>query len=303
MAVIISGSNSFQIAKEVSQLTNIPIINKIVRKFADNETYVRLENVNFKDKDVYIIHTLYPAPNENVVELLLTIDAVADFTDKIHVIIPYVAYARQDKKFQEGEAFSIKTLFSIFKALGVKDVTTIDAHFCRKQGDFDFFGLKLKNLTATPVLLDYVKNDTNSKNLTIVGPDAGSKDFLSSISSEKVFLEKVKVCPFCSQASQLCKCSTKEKKYNIIYKGLEKLKGKDVVILDDIISTGGTMISLVENLRPIANKIAVGCTHGLFLSNSLEKLQNLCNTIISTNTIDSTASKVSIAGLIARTIK
>jgi ribose-phosphate pyrophosphokinase len=302
-AVIIPGSNSLNISKRVSLTKNIPIINKVVRRFRDSELYVRLEDTSeIKGKHVYIIHTFFPSPNDSLIELLLTIDAVKDYAPtKVSLIIPYFVYARQDKRFQDGEAVSLKTLISIFKHLGINDIMAVDTHFCRKPGVFNFYGIKIKNVTAVPLLIDHIMAELGLNEFVLVGPDAGSRIFLSSVSFQKMFLKKEKICPHCGSAARACKCTGKKKEYKIRI-NVKDLKNKNVIILDDIISSGGTILAAIEAIRPMTKTIAVGCTHGLFLGKSLKKLKSLCDLVVSTDTIKSPASAVSVAPVIAENL-
>ncbi len=298
--VITYGLNSLELAKKVAETAETPLINKIVRVFPDGEIYVRFENIDFEGKEVYVIHSLYPEQNQNLIELFLTLDLIKDYGGKIKLIVPYFAYSRQDKRFQDGEAFSLKTIANILKFLGVEYLITIDAHFHRKPEEFDFFGVPAKNLTAVNLLVNYAKNYFDG--FIVIGPDLGSKDFLSSIKEEKIFLEKEKYCPECKLPATKCKCIKSEKEYEIKIK-CPNLRKQNVLILDDMIAGGGTMIRSIEAIKEKVNKIAVGCTHGLFLKDSLQKLKNLSDYIFTTDTIKSEVSKVSVAELIAKEIK
>jgi ribose-phosphate pyrophosphokinase len=301
--VILSGENSISISLEVSKIKKIPMIKKCVRKFPDGEIYLRLDSTDLDGKDVYLIHSLAPKQNESLIELFLSIDTIKDYgAKKIHLITPYLAYARQHKRYLSGEAFSLKTFIKILKFLGTSRITTIDAHFCRKVGVFNLFGLKIENLTAAPLIFNYIKKEIGN-NFILVGLDAGSKNFLSSINSRKIFLKKEKFCPRCGLKATKCRCKTKNKEYEIRIKGIEKIKNKNVIILDDIIASGKTMIEGVKAMKKIAKSISVGCTHGLFLGNSLKILKENCNLVVSTNTIKSDVSKVSIAPLIIKVIR
>jgi ribose-phosphate pyrophosphokinase len=301
--IILSGENSLSISLEVSEIKKILMIKKCVRKFPDGETYLRLEKTNFNGKNVYLIHSLAPEQNESLIELFLSIDTIRDYgAKKIHLITPYLAYARQHKRYLSGEAFSLKTFIKILKFLGTSRMTTIDAHFCRKVGVFNLFGLKIENLTAAPLIFDYIKKEIGNDSV-LVGLDAGSKNFLSNINSRKIFLKKEKFCPRCGLKATKCVCKMKEKEYEIKIKGIEKIKGKNVIILDDIIASGKTMIEGVRAMKGIAKSICIGCTHGLFLGDSLKILRENCDLVVSTNTIKSDVSKVSVAPLIIKVIR
>ncbi|MCW1296643.1 MAG: ribose-phosphate diphosphokinase [Candidatus Parvarchaeota archaeon] len=302
--VLVSGSNTISISEEVCRTSKIPMIEKIVRRFPDGEIYVRFSDVNFKEKNVYIIHSMAPRQNDSLIELFLSVDVIREYSPrKINLIAPYMAYARQHKKYNIGEALSLRTIIKILKILGVSEITTIDAHFCRREGTFNFFGMKIQNLTAAPLIFEYIKRESGIKDFVVVGVDAGSRDFLSKIRSKKVFLRKEKYCPICNKKAIKCECKTRKKSYKIVIKGFEKVKNKNVMILDDIISTGGTMSACALAVKKVARSVYIGCTHGLFLGRALDILKENCDLIVSTNTIKSKASKVSIAPLIKKVIR
>lgn len=302
MSKIIASSEYLELAARVSKLTNFELIKKVTRIFPDKEVYIRLKKYDFDQEKVFIIHSLYPNQNENLVRLLLTIDLVKDYNGLPYLVLPYLAYARQDKRFQAGEAHSLKTVAKLFKTLEVEFLLTLDVHFHRKPETFDFFGIPAKNITAVSLLIEHAKK-LLGKEFLIVGPDPGSEDILSCLKQKTIFLEKEKYCPRCKEPATECKCKTKVKEYEIRTKAPAGLKNKNILVIDDMITTGGTMIQAVKVLKPLANKIAVGCTHGLFLGNSLSELKKLADYVFATDTIASEVSKISVAELIAKEIR
>ncbi|MHC4479336.1 MAG: ribose-phosphate diphosphokinase, partial [Planctomycetota bacterium] len=180
MAKIVAGSNSTGLAEKISALAKIPLIAKIVRRFPDGETYIRFGEIDFNGEKVFIVHSLYPDQNDNLLELLLTIDLVRENGGLSYLVIPYFAYGRQDKVFQRGEAFSLKTVSKILRSLGPEKIITVDAHFHRQPGDFDFFGMRGRNVSAVTLQISHAKKVIKGE-FTIVGPDAGSQDFLSGV--------------------------------------------------------------------------------------------------------------------------
>ncbi|HDD45962.1 MAG TPA: ribose-phosphate diphosphokinase [Candidatus Aenigmarchaeota archaeon] len=301
MVMITYGEVSKDLAYSLSKLTRIPILPKVVRRFPDNEVYVRIENTKIKGEVIYIVHSLYPDQNSNLIELFLTLDLVRDYGGIPRLILPYLAYSRQDKRFQEGEAFSLRTIANILKGLGVREIITIDVHSYRKEGKYRLFSIPAKNITASRLLVDYAR--TLCKDFIIAGPDQGSKHFLSNIEGKKVFLRKEKYCSRCGKNAVHCKCSYKKKEYEIRSIAPKSVKGKNVLIMDDIISSGGTMIEAVKAVKGCgANKIMVACTHGLFLGNSLKVLKSMADIVFSTNTIKSEVARVDVAKLLARGI-
>ncbi len=292
MAKIIAGSNTLKLAEKVSGITGLPLINKTLKKFPDGETYVKLEGADFKGEDVFIIHSLYPDVNENLVELLLTADAVNEHEGTVHLVIPYIAYARQDKVFESGEAFSLKTLAKIFRSVGTQNILFVDSHFHRKTGDFVFFGVPARNISAAGLLSEYAQKSIGG-DLTVVGPDEGSKNFLKDIEGV-ITLKKNK---------RFIESNGKEMRYETSTEVPEGLENKNVLILDDMISSGETMKSSAIALKARKNTVYIACTHGLFTKDSLQKLGEHCNRVICTDTVESRASIVSVSGLIADEIR
>lgn len=301
MAKLISGCNSMELADKISALAKISIVNKVVRKFPDGDIYVRLEDSDLKGEKIFIVHSLYPDQNENLMELFFTMDLVKEKGGKPYIIIPYFAYGRQDGVFQPGEAFSLKSVAKILKCLGAEKLITVDAHFQRKTGDFNLFGIPATNISAVTLQIEHAKKVIKGE-FVVVGPDDGAKDFLYKI-KDTVFLKKEKYCPICKMKATDCKCKTKRKSYEIKIEAPEYLKNKNVLLLDDMITSGGTIIEAAKALKSNKNKVFVGCTHGLFVGDSLERLKKYADYVFCTDTIKSGVSKVSVAGLIADEIK
>ncbi len=291
MTIIVPGSNTKKLASAVARLSGLKIAPKTVIKFPDGESYVRLMDSDLSGHKVFIIQTLYPKQNDCIIELMLTVDAAKRAGGKPVAVLPYAAYARQDKVFEKGEAFSLEVMGRTLKTLGAEMVIFVDAHFHRKVGAFDFFGIPARNISSLDLLLDYGKKLSKGK-FTIVGPDKGSESFLSGLDGV-VFLDKKK------------KFEDRDGKrsYRIETIVPTDMNGKTVLILDDMISGGGTMIGAAKALKKKGNRVFAGCVHGLFVSGSLEKLKNETEGIFCTDTIETEVSEVSVAGIIAEEIK
>ncbi len=301
---LISGSNSGVLAEKISSLANIPIAKTSLKKFPDGENYIRIDS-DLSGHDVLLLASMFPDQNSSLMEFLFLADACRDLgAKKITAIIPYFAYARQDKKFQDGEALSLKTLAGLFKAVGVSSIITVEAHFHRTPESFDFFGIPCTNISAGKVLLDKIKEKTGAE-LFVIGPDIESGKTVEFATGKKTVFEKVKICPECKKPAINCKCSGESRRYEVKeLKGEADFRGKNVVILDDMIASGTTMIKAAEKVRAEgAKKVICAATHGLFLGNSLKTLQEKADYLIVTDTIETPVSKVSVAGLIAGEIK
>ena len=278
---IIGGTASKSVAEDLAKITKSKLVNAISKRFPDNELYVRiLDEIN--GKDIVIVQTTYPDPN--IIELFLLQNAAEEAGAKsITVVIPYYGYARQDTKFQNGESISAKALAGLI-SLNADKVITIDPH---KEHILDFFSTSAYSCSAVPEIAKYLKQ----KNIDMVlAPDKGAVDRAKKAS-------KIINCDFDYMEKIRIDGNTVE----IKPKNLDA-QNKNVAIIDDIISTGGTMaLSIKELKKSGAKKVYVACTHGLFAGEAIKKLSSAgCEEIISTDTIVSDFSKVKIAPCIAK---
>lgn len=291
MAVIIPGSNTQRLSSEISRFSGIRMSAKTAKRFPDGELYVKLEGGRMNGEKAFIIQSLYPRQDECLMELFLTIDAVKRNGGRPYAVIPYFAYARQDKVFMEGEAFSLEAIGKVLKALGTEGIVTVDAHFRRKEGAFSFFGIPAFSLSAAKLLFDHAKEASPGVPFVVAGPDKGSAEFLSMF-RDAVFMDK----------SKLFREGRDLRQYEVVVKVPEGLAGKKVLLLDDIVSSGSTVIEAAGALRAKKCSVMVGCVHGLFIGGSLSKISKVSDYVFCTDTVESEASKVSVAKLIAKEI-
>lgn len=301
---LIAGSNSKALAEKISSLSNIPMAKTSLKKFPDGENYVRIDS-DLSGQDVLLVASMFPDQNSSLMEFLFLADAAKGLgAKKITAIIPYFAYGRQDKQFQKGEALSLKTIASLFKTVGIQKIITIEAHFHRKPENFDFFGIPSVNISAGKILLEEIAKKIGN-NYAVIGPDLESGKTVEFATGKRAAFEKVKICPECKKPAVECKCTGANKKYEVKeLKGEADFRGKNVVILDDMIASGSTMIKAAEKVRQEgAKKVVCAATHGLFLKDSLKILQEKSEYLIVTDSIETSVSAVSVAGLIAGEIK
>jgi len=305
MMLILNGSKSTLLGEKIAIDLGIKFENVSTRVFPDGETYVRI-NTDVKGRDVVIVQTMFPDQNDSLMEFLLIADAAKEMGAKnIIGVVPYLAYSRQDRKFQPGEALSIKTVANLMKAVGVNKLITVDTHYQHvKPGEFDLFGIPCINVSAGRLLLDHLKEKVD-KDLMTIGPDLGSSEMIKYATGEEKILKKVKKCPICGKPAEQCQCRVKKKKYEITEVVSEiDFTGKNVVILDDIIASGSTMINAVKKAKSEgANKVAAAATHGLFMKDSLIKLKELTDYLVVTDSIFTPVSNVSVAPLIIEELK
>ena len=278
---IIGGPASQLLAGRVSKLLNADLLVSEFRKFPDGELYTRI--VGEIDTEVTIIQST--VTDSDLVSLLLLIDACCD-TDRLNVIIPYMGYARQDKKFKDGEPISARAVAGAIRA---DNVFTINIH---AESILDHFDAKAADLDATPAIGRYIKN-MELKDPLVIAPDDGAvvlaRNASVDLGIEYDFLDKTRL----SGDTVMIKP-----------KNLE-VRGRDVIIIDDIISTGGTMAETISLLRSQgANEVYLACVHPVLSGNAVLKLLKAgTKGIIATDTIDRTVSVVSTAAVISEAIK
>ena len=273
---LIAGSASQPLSKKISTALKLPIIETQTKRFPDGELYIRiLENI--KNEEIIIVQTTYP--DENIIELFLLLDAAKRAKAKnITVIIPYFGYARQDKQFKEGEPVSAAALARLISTLA-DNIITVDPH---KEHILDFFTIQAKSISAVKPIATHLKERQID---LVLAPDHGALERATKAAN----------CLECD-VDYLEKTRLDGSTISISPKNLE-VSGKTVAIIDDIISTGGTMAEAIKQLHSQdVKKIYVACTHGLFAGSAIKKLQESgCEEIIATDTIQTQFSTVSVS--------
>ena len=279
---IICGPASQLLAGRVSELTGDDLLLSEYKRFPDGEQYIRILD-SFEGETVTIIQST--VNDSDLVSLLQLIDACCDAC-KINVVIPYMGYARQDKQFRKGESISARAVARTIKADNVLTINIHDASI------LDYFDANAVNLDATPVIGKYIKN-LRLKDPLIIAPDDGAiglaKNASKDLGLDYDFLEKTRLSG---------------DTVSIKPKHLE-VKGRDVIIIDDIISTGGTIAETIVLLRSHgAHEVFTACVHPVLSSNAVMKLFRAgVKSIIATDTIDKGVSVVSVAPVIGEAMK
>jgi len=281
---VVGGTASKTVAEDLSKRLHCPLISTAVKRFPDKELYVRILD-DIKGEDVIIVQTTYP--DSNIIELLLLQDAACEAgAETITVVIPYFGYGRQDKKFEEGEPISARV---IAEHIGIHahKIVTVDPH---KEHVLTFFKIPAVSCSAISELAKYLKKKETID--LVLAPDAGALDRTKRIA-------KRLGCDYDYMEKKRIDGTTVEIKPKTL-----DVQNKKAVIVDDIISTGGTMAKSIKELKKQgAKEIAVACTHGLFVGNAKELLVTAgCDEIISTDTVRSEFSKVKVTPAIMRTL-
>ena len=225
-----------------------------------------------------------------MVHTLSLITKAKEDSSQVDVVIPYMGYARQDREFLPGEIVTMKVLAKLFKGAGASKIIAVDIH---SLIGLKYFSIKTENVTAIPDLVKYFKK-LRLKNPLIVSPDQGgkerAKEFAKELDSDYIALEKIR--------------DRKTGKVKIKTKNLSEVENRDLILVDDMISTGGSIIKATQFLKKQkSKKIYVACTHGLLMNNAEKKIRKAgVTSIISTNTIPGKTSKVDISNTIAKAI-
>lgn len=287
---IILGPASTALAERIAELTGYEKVPVTYKTFPDGENYIRLEGT-VKDETVAIVQTNSPPQDSHLMQLAFVAAAAKrNKARKVIAVVPYLAYARQDKVFLLGENVSIETIAHMLKAVGVDVLVTVNIHAESALSKFPF---PAKNLSAIPLLAEYFVQKDCEKAFALA-PDKGAmyiaQQAQSVLEGEAGHLEKQRD-RYTGQTSQTGK-------------GLN-VKGQTVIIFDDIISTGGTIVGAAKILRELgATRIYTACVHGLLIGDAEKRILNAgVKEIVGTDSVPSHISKVSIAPVIAKALK
>ncbi len=292
--LLLSGSANRPLAEEIAQQLNTQLCRVTLKRFADGELFVRIDE-NVRGRDVYVVQPTNP-PAENLIELLLLMDAARRASAaRITAVIPYFGYARQDRKDQPRVAISAKLMANMVVTAGADRVLAIDFHQHQLQG---FFDLPVDHLYAAPVFVQHYRQK-NLQDLVVVASDVGSakmaRGFATRLNGSLAIIDKRRTGPNVAEV------------LNVV----GDVAGKDCLIPDDMIDTGGTMTEAVHALKRLgANDIYICATHALLSGPAVERLSKAPVTEIAvTNTVNLPPERhfpalkvLSIAGLLAKAI-
>lgn len=282
--IVVGGSSSRDLAKELAMILGCKYIQASTTRFPDGECYTRIDSESLHD-DVVIVQNTYP--DENIIEMFLIQDAVKRMgAKKITLVIPYFGYARQDRIFKPGEPESAKAMAKRLDMICDR-IITIDIH---KETVLKYFKARSKDLKASGAIADYFKD----KNIDIVlSPDIGAADRAKDVGVRMGV-------PY----DHLAKTRISGTEVRIAPAHMDCVD-KNVLIVDDIIATGGTIIAATEQLKEAgAKSVTVACTHGVFARNAMERLTgSTIDGVLCCNTIENEVSHISVAPIVADQLK
>ncbi|MGD0099012.1 MAG: ribose-phosphate pyrophosphokinase [Acidobacteriota bacterium] len=293
---IFSGNSNVPLAQEICECLKIPLGKINLASFSDGEFYCQiLENV--RGTDVFIIQPTCCPANNNIMELLIMIDAFKrSSATRITAVIPYYGYARQDRKDKPRVPISSKLVADLLTAAGADRILSMDLHAGQIQG---FFDIPVDHLYAMPVLIEYLKG-LDIPNLTLVSPDAGgverARAFGKRLDADLAIIDKRRTGPNEAEVLHI----------------VGHVAGRNVIICDDLIDTAGTIVNAVAALRKKkAERVFVCATHGVLSGPAIERLYTApIEEIVLTNTVPLDKSKIlpnmkilSVAGLLGTAIQ
>ena len=287
---IVLGPTSKELGEKIAEITGfdgVPVASKL---FPDGESYVRLENT-VRGEHVAIVQTTNRPQDTNLLQLMFMANAAKrNGASKITAVVPYLAYARQDKIFLEGENVSIETVAALLKTAGIDQLVTVNIHAETALKRFPFPTI---NLSAIPILAEYFVR-RGYENAFALAPDKGAlyiaQQARQVLNGEVGNLEKTRD-RYTGQTKQ-------------VGKHLE-VKGKVVIVFDDIISTGGTIVGAAQILKEQgATKVYAACVHGLLIGDAEKRMLNSgVDEIVATDSVPGRNGKVTLAPLISQALK
>lgn len=297
-ATIFTGNSNPALAKEIVKHLKMPLGKAVVGAFSEGEVRVKIEE-NARGKDVFIVQSTCPPPNRNLMELLILIDALKRASSRrITAVVPYFGYARQDRKDQPRVPITAKLVANLLTTAGADRILTVDLHAGQIQG---FFDIPMDHLYAVNIFVNHIKK-LKLKNIAVVSPDVGgikmARGYAKRLGAPLAIVDKRRVSGEDTEVM------------NIL--GEEEVKGRNVVIIDDLVATAGSIVEAASALKKAGAKdIYAAITHPVLSGPAKERInKSVIKTLFVTNTIPVDNVKkykkievLSIAPLLAEAIK
>ncbi len=270
---ILTGNSNKNLSHKISKYLKNKLVNSSIRKFSDGEIYIEI-NENIRGNSIFIIQSVSSPANDNLMELLLCIDALKRSSAKnITAVIPYFGYARQDRKVVPRTSISAKLVSNLITNSGADRVVTLDLHSGQIQG---FFDIPVDNLFATPIFARHIKRKIKTKKMICVAPDVGgtarARALGKMLNVGLAIVDKRRPAPGKS----------------VVMNVIGNVKGKTCIIVDDIIDSGGTIVNAAKILKQRgARDVHVYVSHGVLSGDAVEKIRkSQIKNLVITDTID-----------------
>ncbi len=270
---LLTGNSNKVLSKNIAKYLKTKLVNSSIRKFADGEIYIEI-NENIRGNSIFIIQSISSPANDNLMELLLCIDALKRSSAKnITAVIPYFGYARQDRKVVPRTSISAKLVSNLITKAGADRVVTVDLHAGQIQG---FFDIPVDNLFSTPIFARHAKKQIKSKKIICVAPDVGGTERARALGKllnvGLAIVDKRRPKPGQSQVMNV----------------IGDVRNQTCIIVDDIIDSGGTIVNAAKALKQRgAKEVYVYITHGVLSGDAVKKIKNsVIKNLVITDTID-----------------
>ena len=286
---VVGGDASSDLAKRIARKLKAPYIKTEKKIFPDGESKITINQIPKKSITI-VVQSTYPPVDSNLLELLSIVSKVQKFSSKVYAVIPYMGYARQDREFLGGEVVTIGVVGRLLKAAGVKKVLTVDIHSKLALKELK---ISSENVSAMEVLVKYFKK-LKMKEPLVVSPDIGGKErakkFARLLKTDFIALKKHR--------------DRKTGNVNIL-SGKVDVKNRDLILVDDMISTGGSIAKATQFLKKQkCGRVFVACTHALLVNDATKKIKKAgVSQIISTNTIPGDSAKVDVSRVISDALR
>ncbi|HEY9712764.1 MAG TPA: ribose-phosphate pyrophosphokinase [Chroococcales cyanobacterium] len=278
--LILSGTANPELAREVAEYLELSVAPVRITPFSDGEIYVQVQE-SVRGKDCFVVQPTCAPVNENLMELLILLDALKRASaGRITVVMPYYGYGRQDRKAAGREAITAKLVADLLTTAGAQRVVALDLHAPQIMG---FFNILVDHLYASPVLLEYIRT-LNQTDIVLVSPDVGG------VSRARAFAKKLDDAP-------IAIIDKRRSQHNVaeVYNVIGEVKGKTVIMVDDMVDTAGTLVKGAELLKKEgARAIYACCTHAVLSGPAIKRIEDSpIEQLIVTNSIPHDPKKVS----------
>ena len=270
---LLTGNSNKVLSKNIAKYLKTKLVNSSIRKFADGEIYIEI-NENIRGNSIFIVQSISSPANDNLMELLLCIDALKRSSAKnITAVIPYFGYARQDRKVVPRTSISAKLVSNLITQAGADRVVTVDLHAGQIQG---FFDIPVDNLFSTPIFARHARKKIKSKKIICVAPDVGGTERARALGKllnvGLAIVDKRRPTPGKSEVMNV----------------IGNVKGKTCILVDDIIDSGGTIVNAAKALKSRGAKdVYVYITHGVLSGDAIKKIKSsVIKNLVITDTID-----------------
>jgi ribose-phosphate pyrophosphokinase len=284
--VVLAGPASEELGRSLAAKLGLPVLDCEFRVFPDGESKFTL-NDKVTGRSVLLVQSTYQPVDQHLFQLLLASHHLSEEGAKVTAVVPYLAYARQEKQFLPGEGVTLGVVAHLMRSAGVRRLVTVDIHSAEGLALFSF---PTYSVSAIPSMVGYAKDKLNLKDPVVISPDFGGSKRTEAFAQlfGAPFLKLSKTRDRTSGAVTM-----KESKLEV--------NGKDVVIVDDIISTGGTVRAAAEAVMQQGARRSVAlCVHGLFVGNALDAMEKASvKTVVSTNTVPGKHSLVDVSDALA----